>query len=720
MKWTTTGGRPIASGENTPGRRVRYNCAVSRPPLTPTRRIALALCGCLIAASSCGGPKTTRPARRSAQRVFVIGFDGMDPTLARKWMDEGKLPNLERLADEGTFKTLGSTQPSESPTAWSSFATGVNPGKHNIYDFLIRDLQTYFPDFNMVRKDPPEFLWGMIPIKRPRIQSTRGGTSFWVDAGRDGIKSTVLTVPVTFPPEEIEHGSMLAGLPTPDIRGTLGTYYYWATDLSRYEEGNTEFGGILKRLVFEDDQARTELVGPPNPIVRQQLREARAKTPLTDADRIKIAELEAREDIRLPVDVRWDKAGKAVTVGINGQSVRLREGEWSGWIDLDFTVNFMLRLHGMTQFYVIRSGPELQLYASPVNMDPRNPPTPISKPDGFATEIASELGVYRTLGWAESTDKPLNDDRVGEQAFLDDSNRAMDDRERVIFKNLEHDDWDLFVAAIETTDRISHMMWRLIDPTHPMYDAALAAKYGDSIERIYRRADDLVGRLRAKLPKDAVFIVMSDHGFHSFRRGVNLNTWLVQNGYMAFEGQSEKKTLADLFGRGRFFQGVDWKRTKAYAVGLGQIYFHLEGREGQGIVSEGAEYTALQNEIRGKLAALVDPKDGQRVFRDIYRRDDIYHGEYLRNAPDLQVGFNDGYRVGWQDTLGGVTQAVIEDNTRKWSGDHCATATEISGGVLFMNRKIASDAPNIMDLSPTILKLLGVPLPPDLDGKPLM
>ena len=276
------------------------------------------------------------------------------------------------------------------------------------------------------------------------------------------------------------------------------------------------------------------------------------------------------------------------------------------------------------------------------------------------------------------------------------------------------------MAAIETTDRISHMMWRLIDPTHPMYDAALAAKYGDSIEKVYRRADDLVGRLRAKVPKDAVFIVMSDHGFHSFRRGVNLNTWLVQNGYMAFEGQSEKKTLADLFGRGKFFQGVDWKRTKAYAVGLGQIYFNLKGREGQGIVSEGAEYAALQDEIRGKLGALVDPKDGQRVFRDIYRRDDIYHGEYIRNAPDLQVGFNDGYRVGWQDTLGGVTQAVIEDNNRKWSGDHCATATEISGGVLFMNRKITAGAPNIVDLSPTILKLLGVPLPADLDGKPLM
>jgi predicted AlkP superfamily phosphohydrolase/phosphomutase len=677
--------------------------------------------GCALSAWQCAGAtKTAKLARRSEQRVFVIGFDGMDPNLARKWMDAGKLPNLKRLAAEGAFRTLGSTQPSESPTAWSSFATGVNPGKHNIYDFLIRDLKTYFPDFNMVRRTPPEFLWGMIPTKRPKVESTRGGTSFWVHAGRDGIRSTVLTVPVTFPPEEIEHGAMLAGLPLPDIRGTLGTYYYWATDLSRYEEGNTEFGGILKRLIFDGDSAQTELVGPPNPIVRQQLREARAISPVTDAGRARIADLEAREDIRLPIIVRWDRSGRAADVEIAGQSVRLREGAWSPWIDLEFKVNFLVRLHGMTQFYLIRSGQELQLYASPVNMDPRNPPIAISKPDAFAADLASRVGIYRTLGWAESTDKPLNDDRVEEQAFLDDANRAMDDREKVIFKSLESDDWDLFVAAIETTDRVSHMMWRLIDPAHPMYDAKLAARFGDAIEKIYVRADDLVGRLRPRV-KDAVFVVMSDHGFHSFRRGVNLNTWLVQNGYMAFEGQeSQKKTLADLFGRGRFFEGVDWKRTKAYAVGLGQIYFNLKGREGQGIVSEGAEYRALQEELRARLVTLVDPADGQRVFRDIYRRDDIYTGEFLRNAPDLQVGFNDGYRVGWQDTLGGVTRAVIEDNNRKWSGDHCATATEISGGVLFMNRKIASDAPNIMDLSPTILKLLGVPLPPGLDGKPLM
>jgi predicted AlkP superfamily phosphohydrolase/phosphomutase len=296
----------------------------------------------------------------------------------------------------------------------------------------------------------------------------------------------------------------------------------------------------------------------------------------------------------------------------------------------------------------------------------------------------------------------------------------MDDRERVIFERLKNDDWDLFVAAIETTDRVSHMMWRLIDPRHPMYDKDLADKYGDAIEKVYRRADDLVGRLRAKVPKDAVFMVMSDHGFHSFRREVNLNTWLVQNGYMAFHGQSQEKTLQDLFGRGKFWEGVDWSKTRAYAVGLGQIYFNLKGRESKGVVSSGAEYKALQDEIAAKLVELDDPDTKEKVFRAIYRRDDIYKGEYIREAPDLQVGFNDGYRVGWQDTLGTIRRAVVENNNRKWSGDHCATATEISGGVFFSNRKITTDEPHIMDLGPTILKLLEVPMPAALDGKPIL
>jgi predicted AlkP superfamily phosphohydrolase/phosphomutase len=694
---------------------------------SPIRRLVCAAACALLALTAVRCTRSSDPpVRRTKQRVFVMGFDGMDPTLARRMMDEGKLPNLKKLADTGVFSVLGSTQPSESPTAWSSFATGVNPGKHNIYDFLVRDFQTYMPDFAMIKKEPPQFLWGTIPTKAPKITSTRGGTSFWIHAGKAGVKSIILTVPVTFPPEDVPNGEMLAGLPLPDVRGTLGTFFYFATDLSSFEEGNTEFGGILKRLLFEGGVADTFLKGPENPILKQEEAELRQKKKggeLSEKDTARLDELAKGKDINVPMKVRWNEGQNQAEIEIQGQKVTVKTGEWSAWVPVTFKINFLMKVAGMTQFYVVQADRELRLYASPVNFDPRvKPPISISKPDSFAVDIAEKLDApYRTLGWAESADKPLNENRLDEAAFLYDSERAFEDRERVIFKNLERDDWDLFVAAIETTDRMSHMMWRLTDTKHPMYDAALAAKYGDSIEKVYRRADSLVGKIQEKLPAGTVFMVMSDHGFHSFRRSVNLNTWLVQNGYQVFSGQAGgPKGLADLFGHGKFFEGVDWTKTRAYAVGLGQIYFNLRGREGQGIVSTGEEYKALQEEIGNKLVTLTDPDDGAQVMRAVYRRDDIYKGEFLPNAPDLQVGFNDGYRVGWQDTLGGVSRTVVENNNRKWSGDHCATATEISGGVLFMNRKVPLSGPSIMDLSPTILKLLDVPVPDGLDGKPLL
>lgn len=692
-----------------------------RPRSAPGALAALLAVGALACSSAPAG----KPARRAKQRVAVMGFDGMDPTLARKFMEEGKLPNLKKLAESGTFSVLASTQPSESPTAWSSFATGVNPGKHNIYDFLVRDLQTYMPDFAMIKKEPPEFLWGTFPRKPPRVSSTRGGTSFWVHAGNDGVRSIVLTVPVTFPPEEVAHGEMLAGLPLPDVRGTLGTFFYWATDLSSFEEGNAEFGGFLKRLLFEGGTAQTVLKGPENPILKQEeaaLREKKKAGRLGEQEGRRLEELATGKDINIPLTVRWTEGTGKADIEVQGNRLTLKPGEWSPWVPLTFKINALLRVHGMTQFHVVQADRELQVYASPVNFDPRKrSPVPLSKPDGYAARLAEQVGVYRTLGWAESADKGLQEGRLDEAAFLYDSERAFEDREKLILKSLERSDWDLLVAAVETTDRISHMMWRLIDPKHPMYDAELAGRYGDSIEKVYRRADDLVGKIQARLPPDTVFMVMSDHGFHSFRRSVNLNTWLVQNGYMLFEGQeSGKKTLADLFGRGRFWEGVDWSRTRAYAVGLGQIYFNLRGRESQGTVSAGAEYAALQEEMAAKLVQLKDPDTGEPVMRAAYRRDDIYKGEYLQYAPDLQAGFNDGYRVGWQDTMGGIARAVVENNNRKWSGDHCATAAEISGGVLFLNRRIAATDPGIMDLAPTILKLLEVPLPPALDGRPLM
>jgi predicted AlkP superfamily phosphohydrolase/phosphomutase len=679
--------------------------------------LAIALGAVLSQAPACSGRR--RPSTH-AQRMVILGFDGMDPALTAKWMSEGKLPNMKRLADAGALLPLATTHSPESPTAWASFATGVNPGKHNIYDFLVRDTSTYLPDLGMVRREPPRFLFNYVPYRKPRLSSLRGGTSFWVTAGRAGVRSSVLTVPVTFPPEEVPNGELLSGLPLPDIRGTMGTFSYFATDLSRYEEGNTEFGGILKRLRFEQDVARTELVGPPNPIVRQQMQTLRAKGTATgDADRARLAALQQAEDIRVPLTIRWNRTDKAATVEVEGQSVLLEPGKMSRWIALEFRVNFLTRVHGMAQMLLMNAGDELQLYVSPVNWKPENPPLPISSPASFSADLFERLGNYRTLGWAEAT-WPLNEGRMDEQTFMDDLYKAFDDRAQVILSRVDSHDWDVLVGVIESTDRVQHMMWRFMDRTHPMYDAELAAKYGDSIERVYRRADQFVGDVAQRLDPDTAFLIVSDHGFHSWRKAVNLNTWLVDQGYMTLRGQQPgEKKLDDLFGGGEFWENVDWTRTRAYAMGLGQIYFNLRGRESGGIVSPGAEAAQLAGELSERLLTLKDPDDGASIVSAVYKRDDIYAGEYLANASELQVGMAEGYRVSWQTTLGGAPQGVVYPNMKKWSGDHGGYDYATTAGVLISNRRVVRQDASIMDIAPTVLKYFGVQIPGDIDGQPL-
>ncbi len=654
-------------------------------------------------------------------KLLILGFDGMDPDLVDRWMKAGQLPNLSRLASSGAIRPLATTHSPESPTAWASFATGVNPGKHNIYDFLVRDTATYLPDLGMVRREPARFFLGYVPIAKPKLFSIRGGTSFWVTAGQAGVRSSILTVPVTFPPEDVPNGELLSGLPLPDIRGTMGTFYYFATDLSRYEEGNTEFGGILKRLLMEQDAARTELIGPPNPIVRAQIQAIRTKSPtLSDQDRATVAALQAQEDVRVPLTIRWHRSQKTATVEIQGQSLLLEPGKMSRWIDLEFRVNFLVRLHGMAQLLLMRADDELQLYISPVNWKPDAPPLPISSPASFSGDLFERLGYYRTLGWAEAT-WPLNEGRMDEHTFMEDLYKAFDDRSQVILSRIDARNWDLLVGVVESTDRVQHMMWRLHDPQHPMYDAALAAKFGDSILRVYRRADQLVGEVLERIDPGTTVLVVSDHGFHSWRKSVNLNTWLVQQGYMVLQSRGGpapgEKKLDDLFGGGEFWENVDWSRTRAYAMGLGQIYFNLRGREARGIVSPGAEAKQLADELGARLLTMTDPDDGARIVRSVYQRDAVYAGEFLQNASELQVGMEDGYRVSWQTTLGGSPPGIVYANMKKWSGDHGGYDFATTAGVLISNKPFASATPSIMDIAPTVLKFFGIPIPGSIDGK---
>jgi len=684
------------------------------------KALALVLLAIAAATIACAGTSRRGPSTFT-QKLVILGFDGMDPHLLKQWMDEGKLPNISKLAAGGGMFPLQTTHSPESPTAWASFATGVNAGKHNIYDFLVRDTTSYLPDLGMVTRTPPKFLFNYFPVSKPKLTSTRGGTSFWVTAGKQGVRSDMLTVPVTFPPEEVENGHLLSGLPLPDIRGTMGTFSYYATDLSRYEEGNTEMGGILKRLVFEGDRASSELEGPPSPIVRQQIEAIRRKGPaLSETDRAKLAELQAVQDVRIPFTVQWNRAAKTAAVTLDGRTIPLTPGAWSPWIDLTFKVNFIVRLHGMTQMLLVNAGSELQLYVSPVNFKPDQPPVPISSPGGFAADLYKAVGNYRTLGWAEAT-WALNEGRMDEKTFMDDLMVAFDDRAKVILNRVDAKDWDLLIGVIESTDRVQHMMWRLIDPKHPLYDAAMAAQFGDSIARVYKRADDFVGEVVKRAGPGVPIMIVSDHGFHSWRKAVNLNTWLVQNGYMTLKGQEglADKKLSDLFGGGTFWENVDWSRTRAYAMGIGQIYFNLRGRESQGIVSPGAEASALADELSKKLMDLQDPEDGTMIVLAVYKRDDIYSGPYLQNAAELQVGMHDGYRVSWQTTLGGAPPGILYKNDRKWSADHGGYDYAITSGVLVSGRPINTQTPRIIDIAPTVLRFFGLSVPTDIDGKPL-
>ena len=652
------------------------------------------------------------------QKLVILGFDGMDPDLARMWMEQGKLPNMAKLAAQGGLYPLETAHSPESPTAWASFATGVNAGKHNIYDFLVRDTATYLPDLAMVKREPARFLFNYIPIARPKLSSTRGGTSFWVTAGRAGVRSSILTVPVTFPPEDVPNGELLAGLPLPDIRGTMGTFYYFATDLSRYEEGNTEFGGILKRLVFDGNVARADIIGPPNPIVGQQTRALRAQGELSDEDKARLSDLDANADVKIPFTITWNREARSANVDLGGQTVHLNEREWSRWIDLEFRVNMLVKVRGMAQLFLIKAGNDLQLYISPVNWHPQDPPAPMSSPASFATDLYERLGPYRTLGWPEAT-WPLNEERIDEATFMDDLARAFNDRAETILNRIDARSWDLLVGVIETTDRVQHMMWRLIDPQHPMYDAELARRHGGAIEQVYRQADTFVGQVMARLEPATTVMIVSDHGFHPFRWSVNLNTWLVQNGYMTLQGQQPgDKKLDDLFGGGTFWENVDWSRTRAYAMGLGQIYVNLQGREGRGVVAAGAEYEQLLNALVTDLKAMTDPRDGGHVVRNVYKRGDIYSGPYFNDAADLQVGFETGYRTSWQTALGGTPPRLIEPNMKKWSGDHGSYDYLTTAGLLVTNAKPAA-APRIIDIAPTVLKFFGVAIPQDTDGKPL-
>lgn len=690
-------------------------------------------------------------AASAPSKVIVLGFDGADARLVEQYMQEGYLPNLNRLRRQGSYSPLVPTNPPQTPVSWSTFATGLDPGQHEIFDFLKRDPDTYAPDFAMMTPTTAPFLFGPrnplylglgvalallllvgllagiisrrplvgliaglvvaapgfvfarsfvaenIPEKRPVAVNNRKGTPFWQTLAAAGFRSTVIRVPQTFPPDRNPGGRLLAGLGVPDIRGTFGTYTFYTSEPFTFKQ-DTEKGGKVVLLDAQEGTPEVETIvyGPFNKL------------------------FDDPPEITLPMTVRMDWGARAVTIKVSGQEFRLREGEWSEFIRFEFPVRKLVKVRGIARFNLLQLGPHLKLYLQAINFDPQEPVLPITDPAGWSKEIYKLVGNWKTLGWAMDT-WALDEGVTTEKEYAEDRDYFVTRFERMMDHFIGDPADRLFVQVFYYTDRDGHMFWRFLDEQNPAFDPDKASDWRSFIRESYQRMDRAVGKAMEKLPPDGVLFVVSDHGFSSWRHSFNINTWLVRNGFMVLKGQDDgMKTLDDLFVSGSFFQNVDWSRTRAYALGLGCVYINLLGRERDGIVSPGAEYDQVCREIQERLEAFVDPATGEHPVHKVYRRDEMYSDFDPDLIPDLRAANGLNYRVSWQTSLGGAPPDYFEKHASPWSGDHCSLDPQLVRGILFCSRPLSADpTPQMHDFVPTLFSLYGLPAPAEMPGRSL-
>ncbi len=624
--------------------------------------------------------------KRSIDRLVIVGLDGLDPVLAEKYMNEGKMPNLARMRAMGGFTRLKTTTPSISPVAWSSFMTGTQPSKHNIYDFLSRDPRNYLPLLSSARIDRPRkvlpFGKYRVPLSKPQITGLRKSVPFWKILGDHGIFSTILRVPITFPPERFR-GHILSGMCTPDLKGSQGTFSFYS---SRPEAGQSLEGGCTIPVEIINGRIKSHVSGPENTLLKKS------------------------SEMRIPLEITILGEQESARLDVNDQKFLLKKGEISPWIRLTFRPGLGVKICCICRFLISSITPHFEMYLTPLNMDPEKPALPISHPFYYSIYLSKLLGRFVTLGLANDT-WALNEGVISERAFLDLAYAYHDEWERIFFNALSKTRVGVVACVFETTDSIQHMFFRYLDPGHPALKAGNCTMGANVIEDLYARMDGMIGRTQAKLDSNSVLLVMSDHGFKSFRRGVNLNAWLMNNGYLVLkDGATES---------GNWLCNADWTRTRAYALGLGGIYLNLKGREAHGIVTGGVEARALKKEIAEKLSRLEDSEIGTRAIRNVFDRDDIFNGPYKDNAPDLVIGYSEGFRASWDSVKGKAAGEVFGDNRKAWSGDHCIDPETVPG-VLFSSRKLTKDSPAIWDIAPTALSLFGIPVPGYMDGRVLI
>ncbi len=645
---------------------------------TLPRRSFCAALGAGLALAGCQRKENAMGKRGAdARRVVVLGLDGVDPALLARFRGEGMLPNFDALAREGGFAPLATSNPAQSPVAWATLATGVNPGRHGVFDFLHRDPEEYRLFLSITRPK------GRSLTGTPVFQSPLAASPFWEQAAAAGVAAQVLRWPLTFPAGG--KATVLAGLGTPDIQGGLGRYTLYTSDAA---------------LAKIERRGETIVLGPAAGGVHATV----IRGPRTTGDGV----------VTLPLAIS-PRAGE-VALECAGSALTLKEGAFSPRLSFTFSVGLFKKVKATAQFFLVRAADPLVLYLSPLGIDPADPVFPISSPADHAPKLAAALGAFHTLGMTEDINA-LKDGVLSPAAFLASCEEAMAENEKLLAHALAAQDRGLVCAVFFTPDRIQHFFWAGLDAEHPFnkkaaggggilgHTQAFHALGARPIRDCYARLDRLAGTVRAALGPNDLLLIVSDHGFTTYRRDFHVNRFLVREGAMA---------LSEEVGR-EGFASVRWDATSAYACGFSGIYINVEGREKQGPVKPGYAVSAA-GELVKKLKALEDPATGAKPVRNAWLRHEIYKGPHAAESPDIVLGLEPGYEFSSETALGGCPRELFADNDRPWSGTHLCDPAAVPG-ILLANRRIAAGAPGVLDLAPTVLAALGLPVPEELEGR---
>ena len=627
-----------------------------------------------------------------AKKMLVLGFDGMDPGIVKRLMGQGQLPNMQRLSGQGVFTMMRSTIPPQSPVAWGSFISGADPGVFGIFDFIHRNPDNYTPFFSQSEIQPSSMLVKLgqyqIPLKPGKVVLKREGRAFWDYMEDRGIPATVLKLPTNYPPSASSQRT-LSGMGTPDIQGTYGIYSLYTSDENESQSDRTP-NNVYYAYIDENNIMEGQIEGPKNYLIKEG------------------------ENVVVPFKVYVDNRHKTARIDIQGQEILIAEKEYSDWVEIKFSlISNLASITGMVKFYLMEMGEKFRLYISPTHVSPREPAVPICTPSGYSRELVDHVGLFHTIGLPADT-KALSQGTFSMENFITQSQSVFAESCRMFdfeLQRFSRQNDGLFFFYFSSLDQWQHMFWALNDKQHPYYHPEESRKFAYITDELYRKFDRILGKALKNINPGIPVLVMSDHGFGPFRRGVNVNTWLVKEGYL-------KLSTSDISEEVSILENANWPASKAYALGLNGLYLNLKGREKEGLVSS-VERRKLLEEIKGKLETLADPKNGQKVISCAYISEDNFSKNFLQRAPDIILGFDRGYRISDKSALGSLSQEVVSDNMNWWSGDHCVDPKKVPA-TFIANFKIQRQVPDMQDIAPTILKYFGIATPAQMTGKALI